>query len=213
MLIVVYVLNFLSRSCRGFLPSRSRTVCISRTVSLADCGLYFALFYCCISIPVGWLATGPAGRSFGIACAVWSAATMCCGGAANFLQFACAYMTVGFGERRVPPSYSIISAIFSRPSRQSTGPLQHRPRLVQRWNRLGASIAAAFSWRYAFVVLGSVVFSQYRHPRFVPEPVARWIALRPGAREQNRIPADVTMFISRLLSCSSPWPARTQFVT
>ena len=57
MLTVVYVLNFLSRQLPGILAKP-----IQDSLHLTDGqlgrigGLYFALFYCCISIPVGWLA-------------------------------------------------------------------------------------------------------------------------------------------------------------
>jgi MFS family permease len=48
-------------------------------------GLYFALFYCFISIPVGWLADKTnRSRRAALACAIWSAATMACGLAANY---------------------------------------------------------------------------------------------------------------------------------
>ena len=54
MLCVVYVLNFLSRQLPGILAKP-----IQDSLRLSDGqlgrigGLYFALFYCCISIPVG----------------------------------------------------------------------------------------------------------------------------------------------------------------
>jgi len=125
MLCVVYVLNFLSRQLPGILAKP-----IQDSLHVTDGqlgrigGLYFALFYCCISIPVGWLADRTnRSRVLAIACAIWSAATMGCGGAAGYLQFAVAYMTVGFGEAGgVPPSYSIISDYFP-PGRRG------RPRL------------------------------------------------------------------------------------
>jgi predicted MFS family arabinose efflux permease len=160
MLILVYVLNFLSRQLPGILAKP-----IQDSLHVSDGqlgrigGLYFALFYCCISIPVGWLADKTnRSRVLALACAIWSAATMCCGGAAGYLQFAIAYMTVGFGEAGgVPPSYSIISDYF---------PPGRRGRALGLYNigppigaalgvAFGASIAAAFSWRYAFVWLGS----------------------------------------------------------
>ena len=160
MLIVVYVLNFLSRQLPGILAKP-----IQDSLHVSDGqlgrigGLYFALFYCCISIPVGWLADRTnRSRVLAIACAIWSAATMWCGGAGSYLQFAVAYMTVGFGEAGgVPPSYSIISDYF---------PPGRRGRALGLYNvgppigaalgiAFGASIAATFSWRYAFVLLGS----------------------------------------------------------
>ena len=164
MLSVVYVLNFLSRQLPGILAKP-----IQDSLHVSDGqlgrigGLYFALFYCCISIPVGWLADKTnRSRVLAIACAVWSAATMCCGVTATYLQFAIAYMTVGFGEAGgVPPSYSIISDYF---------PPGRRGRALGLYNigppigaalgiAFGASIAAAFSWRYAFVFLALSVFS------------------------------------------------------
>jgi predicted MFS family arabinose efflux permease len=176
MLTVVYVLNFLSRQLPGILAKP-----IQDSLHVSDGqlgrigGLYFALFYCCISIPVGWLADKTnRSRVLAIACAVWSAATMCCGGAATYLQFAIAYMTVGFGEAGgVPPSYSIISDYF---------PPGRRGRALGLYNigppigaalgiAFGASIAAAFSWRYAFVLLGAVgLFAVIGILVLVPEP-------------------------------------------
>lgn len=161
MLIVVYVLNFLSRQLPGILAKP-----IQDSLHLSDGqlgrvgGLYFALFYCCISIPVGWLADRiNRSKVLAIACAIWSAATMCCGGAATYLQFAIAYMTVGFGEAGgVPPSYSIISDYFPRGRRgRALGLYNIGPPIGAALGiAFGASIAAAFSWRYAFVFLGAV---------------------------------------------------------
>jgi predicted MFS family arabinose efflux permease len=176
MLCAVYVLNFLSRQLPSILAKP-----IQDSLHVTDGqlgrigGLYFALFYCCISIPVGWLADKTnRSRVLAIACAIWSAATMCCGGAANYLQFAMAYMTVGFGEAGgVPPSYSIISDYF---------PPGRRGRALGFYNvgppigaalgiAFGASIASAFSWRYAFVALGAFGLSAVMGILFlVPEP-------------------------------------------
>jgi len=176
MLCAVYVLNFLSRQLPGILAKP-----IQDSLHISDGqlgrigGLYFALFYCCISIPVGWLADRTnRSKVLALACAIWSAATMCCGGAGSYLQFAIAYMTVGFGEAGgVPPSYSIISDYF---------PPGRRGRALGLYNvgppigaalgiAFGASIAAAFSWRYAFVLLGSVgLFASIGVLILVPEP-------------------------------------------
>jgi predicted MFS family arabinose efflux permease len=176
MLCAVYVLNFLSRQLPSILAKP-----IQDSLHLSDGqlgrigGLYFALFYCCISIPVGWLADKTnRSKVLAIACAIWSAATMCCGGAGSYLQFAVGYMTVGFGEAGgVPPSYSIIFDYF---------PPGRRGRALGFYNigppvgsalgiAFGASIAAAFSWRYAFVLLGAVgLFAVIGVLFLVPEP-------------------------------------------
>ena len=222
MLIVVYVLNFLSRQLPGILAKP-----IQDSLHVSDGqlgrigGLYFALFYCCISIPVGWLADKTnRSKVLAIACAIWSAATMLCGGAGSYLQFALAYMTVGFGEAGgVPPSYSIISDYF---------PPGRRGRALGLYNigppigaalgiAFGASIAAAFSWRYAFVWLGSVgLFAVIGILFLVPEP-------RRGGLDQisDQEPASKTgfrqtlaMFVSRpSLMLAALASGATQFVT
>ena len=115
MLCLVYVLNFLSRQLPSILAKP-----IQDNLHVSDgqlgrmSGLYFALFYCCISIPVGWFADKTnRSRVLAAACAIWSVATMCCGLTATCVQFVFAYMVVGFGEAGgVPPSYSIISDYF-----------------------------------------------------------------------------------------------------
>src|SRR6218665_2505692 len=77
-------------------------------------GLYFALFYCLISIPVGWLADrANRVKVLSVSCALWSAATVGCGLAGNYPQLVAARMAVGVGEAGgVPPSYAIITDYF-----------------------------------------------------------------------------------------------------
>jgi MFS family permease len=222
MLIVVYVLNFLSRQLPGILAKPIQDSLYISDGQLGRIGgLYFALFYCCISIPVGWLADKTnRSKVLAVACAIWSTATMCCGGAATYLQFAIAYMTVGFGEAGgVPPSYSIISDYF---------PPGRRGRALGLYNigppigaalgiAFGASIAAAFSWRYAFVLLGAVgLFAVIGILFLVPEP-------RRGGldRISDQVTASKTgfrqtlaMFISRpSLMLAALASGATQFVT
>ena len=200
MLIVVYVLNFLSRQLPGILAKP-----IQDSLHVTDGqlgrigGLYFALFYCSISIPVGWLADKTSrSKVLATACATWSAATICCGCAGSYLQFAMGYMTVGFGEAGgVPPSYSIISDYF---------PPGRRGRALGLYNigppigaalgiAFGASIAAAFSWRHAFVFLGAAgLFAVIGVLLLVPEP------LRGGLdRIANMATTDKTGFRQTLM--------------
>jgi MFS family permease len=161
MLCFVYVLNFLDRQLLAILSKP-----IQDTMHISDSqlgligGFYFALFYCVISIPVGYLADRTSRtKVLALACAVWSGATMGCGLAANYLQIAIARMTVGFGEAGgVPPSYAIITDYFP-PGRRGTalGIFNTAPGIGAALGiAFGAAIAAAFSWRHAFVVLGSI---------------------------------------------------------
>jgi MFS family permease len=101
--------------------------------------------------PVGWLADKTSrSKILAFACAIWSAATMCCGFAGNYLQFAIGYMTVGFGEAGgVPPSYSIICDYFP-PGRRgralglyNVGPADRRSagHRLRRFHRCGIQLA------------------------------------------------------------------------
>jgi predicted MFS family arabinose efflux permease len=207
MLCVVYVLNFLSRQLPGILAKP-----IQDSLHVSDGqlgrigGLYFALFYCCISIPVGWLADKTnRSKILALACAIWSAATMCCGAAGSYLQFAIGYMTVGFGEAGgVPPSYSIICDYFPPGRRgRALGLFNIGPPIGAALGiAFGASIAAAFSWRYAFVFLGAAgLFAVVGVLLLVPEP-------RRGGldRISNIPPASRTGFLETFLMFVS-WPS------
>src|SRR6187402_2843058 len=157
----VYVLNFLDRQLLSILakPIQDELGVTDGQLGMIG-GLYFALFYCILAIPVGWLADRTNRvKVLSLACALWSAATAACGMASNYPQLVLARMTVGIGEAGgVPPSYAIISDYFP-PGRRGTalslfnlGP----PIGLALGVAFGASIAAAYSWRSAFICLGAV---------------------------------------------------------
>ena len=177
MLCFVYVLNFLDRQLLSILakPIQDSLHISDGQLGLIG-GLYFALFYCFISLPVSWLADKTNRvRVVSLACSLWSAATMACGLAGNYPQLVAARMTVGVGEAGgVPPSYAIISDYFP-PGRRGTALALFNlgPPLGQTLGvAFGASIAAAYSWRQAFIALGAVgvftavtVFLAVREPK------------------------------------------------
>lgn len=84
---------------------------------------------------------------------------MACGLSANYPQLVLARMTVGVGEAGgVPPSYAIITDYFP-PGRRGTalGLFNLGPPIGQAMGvAFGAAIAAAYSWRMAFIILGAV---------------------------------------------------------
>jgi MFS family permease len=189
MLCLVYVLNFLDRQLLSILakPIQDSLGVTDGQLGLIG-GLYFALFYCLISIPVGWLADRTNRvRVLAIACALWSAATVACGMAASYPQLVAARMAVGVGEAGgVPPSYAIISDYFP-PGRRGTalGLFNLGPPIGQALGvAFGASIAAAYSWRLAFMVLGAVgVVTALSVLLFVREP-------KRGGLDRVQAPAD-----------------------
>lgn len=173
----VYVLNFLDRQLLSILAKP-----IQDDLGLSDGqlgrlgGLYFALFYCILGVPVAWLADrSNRVRVLTVACALWSAATAACGVAQSYPQLAIARMSVGIGEAGgVPPSYSIISDYFPAARRGTAlGLFNLGPPIGQALGvAFGAKIAAAYNWRLAFIVLGAagllaaaVVWGVIREPR------------------------------------------------
>lgn len=157
----VYVLNFLDRQLLSILAKP-----IQDELGVTDgqlgriSGLYFALFYCVLAIPVGWFADrANRVRVLSFACALWSAATVACGLTTNYPQLVAARMAVGVGEAGgVPPSYAIISDYFPPGTRGTALSLFNLgpPIGLALGVAFGASIAAAYSWRLAFICLGAV---------------------------------------------------------
>jgi predicted MFS family arabinose efflux permease len=176
LLCLVYALNFLDRQLLSILAKP-----IQDDMHITDgeigriTGFYFALFYCLISIPIGWLADrSNRVRVLSLACALWSAATTACGFARNYPQLVIARMTVGIGEAGgVPPSYAIISDYFPSGTRGTAlGLYNLGPPIGQAMGiAFGASIAAAYSWRDAFLWLGGVgILMAFIVHLFVREP-------------------------------------------
>lgn len=221
MLCGVYVLNFLDRSLLSILAKP-----IEDTLHISDGqlgllgGLYFALFYCFIAIPVGWFADRTHRVNvLTLACALWSAATACCGIAANYGQLVIARMAVGVGEAGgVPPSYALITDFF---------PPGHRGRALGIYNvgpaignaigiAFGASVAAAFNWRDAFIAIGIIGVIAAVALRFtVREPPRGGLDDRSGhAAASPNFLATVRMFFSRpALVLVALGGGATQFIT
>jgi len=172
----VYVLNFLDRQLLSILakPIQDDLGVTDGQLGLIS-GLYFALFYCLLAIPVGWLADrSNRVRVLSIACLLWSAATAACGLSSSYPQLVAARMSVGVGEAGgVPPSYAIICDYFPPGMRGTALSLFNLgPPIGQALGvAFGASIAAAYDWRLAFVSLGAVgIAAALGVWLFVPEP-------------------------------------------
>ena len=161
LLTFVYVLNFLDRQLLSILakPIQDELQVTDGQLGLLG-GLYFALFYCGISLPVAWFADrGNRVRVLSIACALWSVATVASGMAGSYAQLALARMAVGVGEAGgAPPSYAILSDYFPPQQRgRALGLFNLAPPLGQALGvAFGATLAALYDWRLAFIVLGAV---------------------------------------------------------
>ncbi len=216
----VYVLNFLDRQLLSILAKP-----IQDTLHVSDSqlgligGLYFALFYCFISIPVGWLADRTNRvRVLSLACALWSAATMGCGLAATYPQLVLARMAVGVGEAGgVPPSYAIISDYFP-PGRRGTalGLFNLGPPIGAALGvAFGASIAAAFGWREAFLILGAMgLFAALAVILIVREPRRGGLDRAAVTEQKSSFGQTLAMFFSRpTLVLVALGSGATQFIT
>jgi len=218
----VYVLNFLDRSLLAILakPIQDALHVTDGQLGLIG-GLYFAIFYCFIALPVGWFADKTSRVNIlAVACALWSVATAACGFAASYPQLVTARMLVGVGEAGgVPPSYAIITDTFP-PGRRATalsiynlGP----PIGAAIGVAFGASIAAAFNWRYAFAAIGLVgILAAIAVRAIVREPVRG--GLDGGAvadlPAKAGFWATIGMFCSRkTLMLAALGSGATQFVT
>jgi MFS family permease len=220
----VYVLNFLDRQLLSILakPIQDDLGITDGQIGLIT-GLYFAVFYCVISIPVGWLADRTNRvRVVALACSSWSAATVACGFSATYPQLVAARMSVGVGEAGgVPPSYAIISDYFP-PAQRGTalGLYNLGPPLGQALGvAFGASIAAAYSWRDAFISLGAVgIVTALVVFLFVREPKRGGLDTRPDGVISRHEPAPFwptfRMFFARpVLLLTALATGATQFVT
>lgn len=161
LLTFVYVLNFLDRQLVSILakPMQDELNLSDGQLGLLG-GLYFALFYCFIALPIGWLADRTNRVAIlSLACAIWSAATAACGLAQTYPQLVAARMAVGFGEAGgVPVSYALITDRFGPGYRGTALALYNLgPALGAALGVvLGATIAAAYGWRAAFIAFGAV---------------------------------------------------------
>lgn len=225
MLWFIYVLNFLDRQLLSILakPIQDALHITDGQLGLLG-GLYFAFFYCFIAIPVGWLADRTNRVAVvSIACGIWSAATIACGLSRSFGQLAVSRMTVGFGEAGgVPPSYAIITDYFP-PGRRgmalgiyNLGP----PVGAALGIAFGASVAAAFSWRDAFIAIGVVgLIVAALTPFLVREPRRGGLdqsatTTAPAAPAKAGFWATVKMFFSNpVLVLASLGSGVTQIVT
>ncbi|WP_100641686.1 spinster family MFS transporter [Alteromonas facilis] len=119
-LTLVYAFNFIDRQILGILSPF-----IKADLGLDDAqlgylkGIYFALLYTIVGIPIAWLADRYNRVNIvAISLTLWSGFTALSGLATNYVQLALARIGVGIGEAGgSPPSHSIISDLFPKEKR------------------------------------------------------------------------------------------------
>ena len=225
MLCFVYVLNFLDRQLISILakPIQDSLHVTDGQLGLLT-GFYFALFYCFIAIPIGWLAdrTSRVGV-LSIACAVWSGATAACGMVGSYGQLVVARMMVGVGEAGgVPPSYAIISDSFPRERRTTAMAIFNLgPPIGSALGvAFGASLAVAFDWRIPFYVIGAIgvvtalaVYAVVREPKRGQSDIAAPSAPAAAAGDGGIVATIAQFFGNPVLLMASLASGAGNFIT
>ncbi|MCW3848178.1 MFS transporter [Sphingomonas sp. LB-2] len=224
MLCFVYVLNFLDRQLVSILgkPIQDGLRITDSQLGYVT-GFYFALFYCFIAIPIGWLADRTNRvRILSLACGLWSGATVACGMAGGYGQLVAARMAVGVGEAGgVPPSYAIISDTFPREQRGTAmGIFNLGPPFGSALGvAFGASLAAAYDWRVPFYAVGAIgVVTAVLVYLLVPEPVRGSFDPEPAfgatpAPVQSFAQAIIGFFGNKVLALTAIASGAANFIT
>lgn len=222
MLTFVYVLNFLDRQLIGIVakPLQDSLGVTDGQLGLIG-GLYFAMFYCFIAVPVGWFADRTNRVTvLSLACAIWSGATVACGLAANYTQLVLARMVVGFGEAGgVPPSYAIITDTYPPGKRAAAlGIFNLGPAIgAAAGVAFGASVAERFGWRMPFVIIGVIGIVTALLVRLLIREPARGatdlVRAEPAATGARFWPTLRMFFSHPVLMLAAFGSGATQFVT
>ncbi|HLJ39826.1 MAG TPA: MFS transporter [Steroidobacteraceae bacterium] len=161
LLTLVYITNFIDRIVLGILvgPIKAELHLSDSQLGLIG-GTAFALFYTALGIPIGWWADRASRvRIMTAALLCWSLLTALTGFAHSFLTLFLARLGVGVGEAGgVAPAYALIADYF-RPG--------WRARVLGFFSLgipigsalgylLGGYLTTAFTWRTAFMWLGTV---------------------------------------------------------
>ena len=159
LLLLAYTFNFVDRTIIATIGPKIREDLglTSTQIGLLG-GLYFALLYTTLGIPIARLAERYSRVNIiGAAVVIWSGFTALCGTAANFATLAAYRFGVGIGEAGLsPPAHSLISDYFEPSKRASAlGVYSFGIPLGTMFGAIaGGYIAQHFSWRVAFMLVG-----------------------------------------------------------
>ncbi len=159
MLTVTYALNFLDRQLLSILAQPIKEELQLDDTSLGMLGgIYFALFYATLGVPIARLSDRTNRvRLIAAAITLWSVATATCGLAQRFWHLALARIAVAIGESAAtPPSYSLIADLYPRATRSSAiGVFTTGTAVGSALGlALGGWVGREFGWRTAFFMIG-----------------------------------------------------------
>jgi MFS family permease len=186
LLVTAYTLNFIDRTIIATIGQAIKVdLKITDTQLGLLGGLYFALLYTLLGIPIARLAERYSRVNIiAIAVVVWSGFTALCGTANSFAQLALYRFGVGVGEAGCsPPAHSLISDYFEPRKRASALAVYSFgiPLGTMFGAVAGGWLAQTFSWRVAFLLVGlpgivialAIKLLMKEPPRGHSEPVAQ----------------------------------------
>jgi MFS family permease len=159
LLLLAYTFNFIDRSIIATIGPKIREDLglTSTQIGLLG-GLYFAILYTLLGIPIARLAERfDRVTIISTAVVLWSGFTVLCGAAGSFAALAVCRFGVGVGEAGLtPPSHSLISDYFEPRKRASALSIYSFgiPLGIMSGAVAGGWVAQHFSWRIAFMLVG-----------------------------------------------------------
>jgi MFS family permease len=159
LLVTAYTLNFIDRTIIATLgqPIKDTLKVTDTQLGLLG-GLYFALLYTFLGIPIARFAERYSRVNIiSAAIVVWSGFTALCGLAGNFAALAACRFGVGIGEAGLsPPAHSLISDYYEPKKRASALSVYSFgiPLGTMIGAVAGGLIAQSFGWRWAFMIVG-----------------------------------------------------------
>jgi MFS family permease len=159
LLVTAYTFNFIDRTIIATIGQAIKLdLKISDTQLGLLGGLYFALLYTLLGIPIARFAERFSRVNIiSGAIVIWSAFTALCGVASSFLMLGAFRFGVGVGEAGLsPPSHSLISDYFEPKRRASALSIYSFgiPLGTMLGAILGGYLVQNFSWRLAFMIVG-----------------------------------------------------------
>jgi MFS family permease len=184
LLLLAYTFNFIDRTIIATIgPKIREDLGLTNTQLGLLGGLYFALLYTILGIPIARLAERfNRVRIIAVSLVVWSGFTVLCGMASNFATLAFYRFGVGVGEAGCSPSSHSLISDYYEPKKRATALSIYSfgiPLGTMFGAVAGGWLAQNFGWRVAFMAVGA--------PGLILALVT-WLAVREPPRGHSDAP-------------------------
>jgi len=200
LLVAIYTVNFLDRQIVTILiPDIQRDLQLSNTEVGAMAGLWFALLYTILGIPIARYADrGDRPLIMTVSLAVWSGFTLLGGLATNFVMLAISRAGVGIGEAGcTPTAHSLLSEYFPKESRARALAIYSMGISIGSLlgMAMGGIIAANWGWRTAFFIAGApgLILAVMSAMTLIEPRRANKLAAAQAALKATYVPARIAL--------------------